>query len=146
MSAVLILYINITFCVLFLKQKCLTLEKLIDELNIFKILIEKEMRTTPMIRKTYEIKIRTCQKDLKMAVKDVDGKKKKNTFMLPIRYNYSCKVFFSIKKDNEIIDYLSRNDNYLLSLFTSFSSSIISFMFYSFTLFVGRGNIKIQRV
>ncbi|XP_043664034.1 nucleoporin GLE1 isoform X1 [Vespula pensylvanica] len=54
-------------------MKCLTLEKLIDELNIFKILIEKEMRTTPMIRKTYEIKIRTCQKDLKMAVKDVDA-------------------------------------------------------------------------
>ncbi|KAL2720453.1 nucleoporin GLE1 isoform X1 [Vespula squamosa] len=54
-------------------MKCLTLEKLIDDLNIFKILMEKEMRTTPMIRKTYEIKIRTCQKDLKMAVKDAEA-------------------------------------------------------------------------
>ncbi|XP_035726541.1 uncharacterized protein LOC118443526 isoform X2 [Vespa mandarinia] len=54
-------------------MKCLTLEKLIDDLNTFKDLIEKEMRTTPMIRKTYEIKIQTCQKNLKMAVKDVEA-------------------------------------------------------------------------
>lgn len=83
MYAVLVLYTNIIFCALFLKQKCLTLEELIDDLNIFKNLIEIEMRTTPMVRKTYEIKIRTCQKDLKMAVKDIEGieTKKKNTFM-----------------------------------------------------------------
>ncbi|XP_046837777.1 stress response protein NST1-like isoform X1 [Vespa crabro] len=54
-------------------MNCLTLEKLIDDLNTFKDLIEKEMRTTPMIRKTYEIKIHTCQKNLKTAVKDVEA-------------------------------------------------------------------------
>ncbi|KAI4491673.1 hypothetical protein M0804_003065 [Polistes exclamans] len=50
----------------------LTLTKLIDDLNLFKILIEKEMRTTPMIERMKKIKIRSYEKDLKMAEKDIE--------------------------------------------------------------------------
>ncbi|XP_043496809.1 dynein regulatory complex protein 10 isoform X1 [Polistes fuscatus] len=49
-----------------------TLTKLIDELNLFKILIEKEMRTTPMIERMNKIKIRSYKDNLKMAEKDVE--------------------------------------------------------------------------
>ncbi|XP_015176712.1 PREDICTED: hyaluronan mediated motility receptor isoform X1 [Polistes dominula] len=49
-----------------------TLKKLIDELNMFKILIEKEMRTTPMIERMNKIKIRSYENDLKIAEEDVE--------------------------------------------------------------------------
>ncbi|KAI4495778.1 hypothetical protein M0802_008401 [Mischocyttarus mexicanus] len=53
-------------------EGCLALEKLIDDLNLFKTLIENEMRTTPMIERTNKIKIRSYENDLKIAEEDIE--------------------------------------------------------------------------
>ncbi|KAK2577834.1 hypothetical protein KPH14_001100 [Odynerus spinipes] len=50
---------------------CSPSKKLIEDLNVFQIFIEKEMRTTPMMQHAYEIQIFSSREDLKRAVKDV---------------------------------------------------------------------------
>ncbi|KAK2577833.1 hypothetical protein KPH14_001100 [Odynerus spinipes] len=52
-------------------QTCSPSKKLIEDLNVFQIFIEKEMRTTPMMQHAYEIQIFSSREDLKRAVKDV---------------------------------------------------------------------------